>query len=295
MLAQKLLRFVRNTKVLQRSFAHRSSQFSQKKNNYRALTTKVCIANSFTAMSMWGFTKSEDGDNTLVTTKVLIAKADALFDQGNYKEVYDLLSNYNDNKDVEIMWRLGRALYKMAKTATEVEGKKMIYEAYDLILNALKIKEDHWAVHKWMSIILDSKCNYEGMKVRIKELYNVKKHMLRAIELNPTDATTMYMLGTWCYQVSDLAWYQRKIAAVIFGEPPTSSFKEALTYFENAEKVDPYFYSYNLLMLGKVYLKLNQKDQALKYLKMAAEYPVKNDDDHNAKQEAQQLLKNEEK
>lgn len=48
-------------------------------------------------MSMWGFTKSEDGDNTLVTTKVLIAKADALFDQGNYKEVYDLLSNYNVN------------------------------------------------------------------------------------------------------------------------------------------------------------------------------------------------------
>lgn len=178
----------------------------------------------------------------------------------------------------------------MAQTATEVEGKKMIYEAYDLIVNALKIKEDHWAVHKWMSLILDSKSNYEGMKIRIKELYNVKKHMLRAIELNPMDATTMYMLGTWCYQVSDLPWYQRKIAATIFEEPPTSSFEEALTYFENAEKVDPYFYSHNLLMLGKTYLKLNQKEQASKYLKMTAEYPVKNDDDHNAQQEAQKLL-----
>ena len=66
----------------------------------------------------------------------------------------------------------------MAKTASEVEGKKMIYEAYDLMENALKLKEDHWAVHKWMSIILDSKCSYEGMKVRIRELYNVKNHML---------------------------------------------------------------------------------------------------------------------
>lgn len=76
------------------------------------------------------------------------------------------------------MWRLSRALYKMSKAASEVEGKKMIYEAYDLIQNALKIKENHWAVHKWISIILDSKCSYEGMKVRIKELLNIKKHMM---------------------------------------------------------------------------------------------------------------------
>ncbi|XP_076226055.1 regulator of microtubule dynamics protein 1 isoform X2 [Nomia melanderi] len=242
-------------------------------------------------MGIWGLTKKKSENEVITTKEVLIGKADALFDQGNYKEIYDLLSNYRDSGDVEILWRLSRALYKMAKTATDIEGKKMVYEAYDLINNALKIKEDHWAVHKWMSIILDNKCSYEGMKVRIRELYNIKKHMLRAIELNPTDATTMYMLGTWCYQVSDLAWYQRKIAAVVFGEPPTSSFEEALKYFQSAEEADPHFYSYNLLMLGKTYLKLNQKEEALKYLKMAAEYPAKNDDDHLAKQEAQKLLK----
>lgn len=102
----------------------------------------------------------------------------------------------------------------------------------------------------------------------------------------------MYMLGTWCYQVADLSWYQRKIAAIIFGEPPASSFQEALTYFENAEKVDPNFYSHNLLMLAKTYLKLNNKEQAMKYLKLTVEYPAKNDDDLIAKQEAQKLLKN---
>lgn len=101
----------------------------------------------------------------------------------------------------------------------------------------------------------------------------------------------MYMLGVWCYQVSDLAWYQRKLAAVVFGETPTSSFEEALTYFDNAEKVDPHFYSHNLLMLGKTYIKLNKKEEGLKYLQMVIEYPAKNDDDHNAKQEAQKVLK----
>lgn len=114
----------------------------------------------------------------------------------------------------------------------------------------------------------------------------------RAIELNPEEPTLMYMLGKWCYQVADLTWYQRKIASVIFGEPPSSSFEEALKYFETAEEIDPNFYSQNLLMLGKTYLKLNQKVQALKYLKMTVEYPAKNEDDRDAKQEAQKLLKN---
>ena len=290
---QKVLRFSRNAKILQRSLIHRTSQVSQQRNNRHGLVTKLIGASSFMAVGLWGLAKKKSESETGITTKeVVIAKADALFDQGKYKEIYDLLSHYRDSGDVEIVWRLSRALYKMAKTASEVEGKKMIYEAYDLMENALKLKEDHWAVHKWMSIILDSKCSYEGMKVQIRELYNVKNHMLRAIELNPMDATTMYMLGTWCYQVSDLAWYQRRIAAVIFGEPPTSSFEEALKYFENAEEVDPNFYSYNLLMLGKTYLKLNKKEEALKYLKMTVEYPAKNDDDQNAKQEAQKVLKN---
>ncbi|KZC11200.1 PREDICTED: regulator of microtubule dynamics protein 1-like [Dufourea novaeangliae] len=242
-------------------------------------------------MGVWGLSKKKGEGDGLTAKEVLIAKADALFDQGNYKEIYNLLSNYRDSGDVEILWRLSRALYKMAKIATDVEGKKMIYEAYDLLNIALKIKEDHWAVHKWMSIILDSRCSYEGMKVRLRELYNIKNHMLRAIELNPRDTTTMYMLGTWCYQISDLTWYQRKIAAIIFETPPISSFEEALQYFLRAEEVEPNFYSHNLLMLGKSYLKLNQKDEALKYLKMAVEYPAKNDDDHTAKQEAQKLLK----
>lgn len=101
----------------------------------------------------------------------------------------------------------------------------------------------------------------------------------------------MYMLGTWCYQVADLTWYQRKIASVIFGTPPVSTFDEALKYFESAEETEPNFYSHNLLMLGKTYLKLNQMEQALKYLRMTMEYPAKNEDDRNAKQEAQALLK----
>ncbi|KAK2581020.1 hypothetical protein KPH14_006070 [Odynerus spinipes] len=245
-----------------------------------------------TIMGLWTLKSVKDDKKPTeeAMRETLLIKADALFDQGLYKQLYDLLSNYKDSKDVEMLWRLSRVLYNMSKTSSESEAKEMILEGYHLIETALTIKEDHYAVHKWMSILLDSKSAMDGMKARIQQLYNVKQHMLRAIELNPKDATTLHMLGTWCYQVSDLAWYQRKIAAIVFGEPPRSSFEEALMYFSRAEETNPNFYSQNLLMLAKTYLKLGKREDALRYLKLTTEYPTTNHEDVQAKKEAQELL-----
>lgn len=82
------------------------------------------------------------------------------------------------------MWRLSRALYKISKSeAKDSEAKKLVYEAYDLISEALKLRDDHWAVHKWVAILLNSKTAYEGTKIKIKELYNIKKHMLVSTKL----------------------------------------------------------------------------------------------------------------
>lgn len=108
--------------------------------------------------------------------------------------------------------------------------------------------------------------------------------------MDPKDATILHMLGNWCYQVASLTWYQRKIASVLFAAPPVSSYEEALQFLLKAEDIDPNFYSHNLLLLGKTYLKLNKKEEGVKYLKRASEYPAKNNDDQDAKQEAIKLL-----
>ncbi|KAL6265337.1 hypothetical protein P5V15_002138 [Pogonomyrmex californicus] len=255
------------------------------------------MISSLTAMGTWGLIKSKSNEEkktestTSKTMKELLNEADSLFDRGDYKGIYDLLSNYKDDKNVEILWRLSRAIYWMSETANDIEARKLTYEGYDLLCTALNIKEDHFAVHKWMSILLNKKSTLEGTKTLIKESYNIKKHMLRSMELNP-DAMIFHMIGFWCYEISSLPWYQRKIASIIFEVPPVSSFEEALMYLEKAEEIDPNFYSHNLLLLGKTYLKLNRKEDAIKYLKKAVEYPAKNDDDQKAKQEAQKILNN---
>lgn len=74
-------------------------------------------------------------------------------------------------------------MYNMSKLPeNSATAKKLIYEAYDLASYALSLEKDNWAVHKWIAILLNSKTTYEGTKVKIKELYNIKNHMLVIIQ-----------------------------------------------------------------------------------------------------------------
>lgn len=109
--------------------------------------------------------------------------------------------------------------------------------------------------------------------------------------LNPNDATLLHMLGEWCYQITEMPWHQRKLAEVLFASPPNSTYEDALEYFLKAEAVNPRFFSLNLLRLGNCYLKLQKEDQAKYYLKLAASYPAKSNDDHLANKEAIELLR----
>lgn len=48
--------------------------------------------------ALWGITKKAGDDKSSFTTKeLLLAKADALFDQEEYKEIYKLLNSYKVN------------------------------------------------------------------------------------------------------------------------------------------------------------------------------------------------------
>ncbi|KAG8231757.1 hypothetical protein J437_LFUL012037 [Ladona fulva] len=231
--------------------------------------------------------------STEIKLKEKLKEADDLFDQNMCDEVVRLLEPLTDIKDADVLWRLCRAKYTLAKDIADRQMKKnVIDEADGLIKEAISLNEASYQVHKWMAILIEAKSAYCSLKEKIMQAYEIKKHMLRALELNPKDATVHHLLGCWCFEVAALPWYQRKIANTIFAAPPNSSFEEALQHFLRAEEVDPQFYSMNYLMLGKTYLRLNDREKATFYLKLACEYPQKTTDDAKAKEEAASILKN---
>nr|XP_021137110.1 regulator of microtubule dynamics protein 1 isoform X2 [Columba livia] len=192
----------------------------------------------------------------------VIEQADYLYGSGETEKLYRLLVQHKNSDDAELLWRLARAsrdLAQLSSTSAE-QRKQLAYEALEYTKKALEKNESNFAAHK------------------------------RAVELNPKDATTIHLIGIWCYSFAEMPWYQRKIAATLFATPPTSTFEEALRYFHMAEEADPNFYSKNLLYLGKTYLKLNNKKLALLWLSKAKDYPAHTEEDKQVQKEALELL-----
>uniref|UniRef100_A0A8B9U0R1 Regulator of microtubule dynamics protein 1 n=1 Tax=Anas zonorhyncha TaxID=75864 RepID=A0A8B9U0R1_9AVES len=211
----------------------------------------------------------------------VIEQADYLYGSGETEKLYRLLVQHKNSEDAELLWRLARAsrdLAQLSSTSAE-EKRQLVYEALEYAKKALEKNESNFAAHKWYAICISDVGDYEGIKVKIANAFVIKEHFQRAIELNPKDATSIHLMGIWCYSFAEMPWYQRKIAAMLFATPPTSTYQEALRYFHMAEEADPNFYSKNLLFLGKAYLKLNNKKMALLWLSKAKDYPAHTEED----------------
>ncbi|XP_027829050.1 regulator of microtubule dynamics protein 1 isoform X2 [Ovis aries] len=192
----------------------------------------------------------------------VLEQADYLYESGETEKLYQLLTQYKESEDAELLWRLARASRDVAQLrgTSEEEKKFLVYEALEYAKRALEKNESSFAAHK------------------------------KAIELNPKDATSIHLMGIWCYTFAEMPWYQRRIAKVLFATPPSSTYEEALGYFHRAEQVDPNFYSKNLLLLGKTYLKLHNKKLAAFWLTKAKDYPAHTEEDKQIQTEAAQLL-----
>uniref|UniRef100_A0A3P8PPP7 Regulator of microtubule dynamics protein 1 n=1 Tax=Astatotilapia calliptera TaxID=8154 RepID=A0A3P8PPP7_ASTCA len=223
----------------------------------------------------------------------VLEQADYLYSCAETEKLYQLLVQYKDSNDAEFLWRLARASRDLSLLPNIEAGRKkqLTFEAFEYAKKALEKDDLCSAAHKWYGVCLSDVGDYEGVKVKIGNSYIIRDHLERAIELNPKDATSIHILGYWCFAFAELPWYQRKVAAVIFSSPPESTYEEALAFFLKAEEVDPNFYSKNLLMLGKTYLAMKDKEKALLWLTKTKEYPAHTLEDKEVHKEAVDLLK----
>ncbi|MED6253040.1 Regulator of microtubule dynamics protein 2 [Ataeniobius toweri] len=105
---------------------------------------------------------------------------------------------------------------------------------------------------------------YDTIQNKIKNGYIFKDHLDKAIELKPQDPLSYYLLGRWCYAVAQLSWIERKVAATLFGEPPSATVEDALKNFLKVEEIHPAYSKLNYVFLAKCYKALGQTDKAMK-------------------------------
>ncbi|XP_022344321.2 regulator of microtubule dynamics protein 1-like [Crassostrea virginica] len=294
-------RFYRTIRKFQtfRNFQIIRQIFSRNFRNSSKLWYLYCLPAPFVTVHAFSFRRSKEKEVPVeevkeepVDYKEVIDAAEKLYQEFKVQDLYDFLIKFKECENDEVLWRLARATTDKGKASADQEEKRScMFEAFEYAKKALQLNENNFACHKWYAVLLDYTGEYEGTKARISNSFDVKKHFLRATELNPNDATSIHSLGYWCFVFADMPWYTHKLAAALFATPPTSTYSEALFYFQEAEKVDPYFYSMNLLMIGKTHLRMKNYLAAKSFLLKARDYPVVTPDDKKAHEEAIQLLK----
>ena len=172
-----------------------------------------------------------------------------------------LNSKYPENSD--ILLRLSITHHYLSESAIEKsEDKKNALKAFKYIEQANDIDPDNPNILKWYVIALGKTVEEDTIRNQIEQSKNIQTIALKVIELLPNDECCYSIMGQWHYKLADLGRASRRIASILFSEPPKGSFEEAQYFFEKSLQYNPNYIG-TYYWLGKTYLKLDKKKKAV--------------------------------
>ena len=177
-----------------------------------------------------------------------------------------LYNKYPENTDV--LLRLSITHHYLSESALKKSlDKKNALKAFEYIEKAFNIEPDNPDILKWYVITLGKTVEEDTIRNQIEQSKNIKNIALKVIDLLPDDEFCYSIMGQWHYKLADLGRASRRIAAILFSEPPKGSFEEAQHFFEKSlERNSDYIGTY--YWLGKTYLKLNNEQKAIELFKL---------------------------
>ncbi len=232
-------------------------------------------------------------DPVVAQVAQLLTDAEAAHDANDYDLTMQLLVSAKklDAENPEILWKMSRGYFDFAdRKPNDLEfQKEFVYPGLEYAKKALDIDPNSAGAHKWYAIHIGRIGEIEGTKQKILNSYEVKEHTLKAIELDPDEAANYHVMGRWNYALSELSWFERQVASMIYATPPEASFEDALSYFKKAHELDPEDIR-NMLYIGHCYVELDDEDSAAVWYRKAIDAPASSDSDRGLQQEAQEAL-----
>ncbi|CAJ1066981.1 regulator of microtubule dynamics protein 2 [Xyrichtys novacula] len=221
---------------------------------------------------------------------VLLERIDSLHKgtDSEKRESLDLLLQHREEfgQNSSFLWRLTRAYCDVHDISSIVEEKKTHAETGKKIgEEAVGLNPTCADSHQWYAIMCGIMAEYDTVQNKIKNGYIFKDHLDKAIELKPQDPLSYYLLGRWCYAVAQLSWIERKVAATLFGEPPSATVEDALKNFLKVEELHPGYSKLNYVFLAKCYKDLGQRERSRKMCEAACSVKAVSKEDEEAQKE----------
>ena len=172
-----------------------------------------------------------------------------------------LHNKYPQNTDV--LLRLSITHHYLSESAMKKNlDKDNALRAFEYALKAFNIEPDNPDILKWYVITLGKTVEEDTIRNQIEQSKNIKNIALKVINLLPDDEFCYSIMGQWHYKLADLGRASRRIASILFSEPPKGSFEEAQYFFEKSLQYNPNYIG-TYYWLGKTYLKLDKKQKAV--------------------------------
>ncbi|CAB3398490.1 unnamed protein product [Caenorhabditis bovis] len=232
---------------------------------------------------------------TIQASKKIAAKdfdnVDRLFGTNQVQDGYDILKKRLDGgeKSAELLWRLARFCHERVGFADRKNRKELVLEGRKYGADAFAADSSNFQAARWAALMSGQSAEFLGIRERIDEGKKCKKYLDKALSIEPKDEGLLHLRGRWCYSVSNLGWFERRAASILFSGLPNSTIDDAIADFRAVYALNPKWPE-NLLYLGKSLLQKGNKAEAKKFLQEAVSIPPFNDIEREIIVEAQGLL-----
>ncbi|XP_040586737.1 regulator of microtubule dynamics protein 2 isoform X2 [Mesocricetus auratus] len=225
---------------------------------------------------------------------VLLQKVDHLrINESNKVESFELLCDHKEkfSEEIEFLWRLVRAYGDMYDLSTNTQEKKHYANiGKTLGERAIMRAPTNGHCHLWYAVLCGYVSEFEGLQNKINCGHLFKEHLDIAIQLLPEEPFLYYLKGRYCYTVSKLSWIEKKMAATLFGEIPSSTVHEALQNFLKTEELQPGYSVSNYMYVAKCYIDLDESQDAWKFCNLALLMPIITKEDRDAHKEVKKII-----
>ena len=205
---------------------------------------------------------------------VVFQKVDELLTQGENQQAWQLLLELPEEgpDTTQRLWRMARTQYEMGRLLSEQDGLSFFKNAEKYARAAIATDQNNAESYKWLAIALGAQSKHYDSETQIRQSWEIKESIDKAITLDPEDDISFLVLSRWHYKISALGWFSRTFAKMIYGELPKASLDKAESLLWQAIKLhDRIAHRYNL---AKVYKRMDRQQDATAQLEQALTLPV---------------------
>lgn len=204
-----------------------------------------------------GASRAESADDLIKKGDVFAAK----FEAGEALKDY-LAAEKLEPKNVRLLVRISREYRHMMSDASKTEEKVRLGRvAVEYAKRAAALGPNDPEAQLAVAITYGKLQPLDSMKEKLETSRIIKSEADKALKLDPGSDLAWHVLGRWNMGFAEIGGVKRKLAEVIYGTLPATTYQDAAKCFEKAIELKPDRLMH-YIELGRVYSQMGRTEDA---------------------------------